>query len=255
MKISVVTATYNSAATLSDTIESVLQQTYEDIEYIIVDGASTDDTLSIIRSYEPRFNGRLRILSEPDKGLYDAMNKGIRMATGEVVGILNSDDFYYDNRVLEDIAAAFAEHKTDCIFGDLKFVSASNITHVVRVWKGSPYSPGAFFRGWHPAHPTFYCLRSCYERFGLFDTDISISADFDLMLRFIEKNGITTHYLPRNIIWMRTGGESTGSLCRILQGNRNIKHAFRKNGYKVPCFYTLRRWLPKLLSLIKTKIS
>lgn len=254
MKISVITATYNSAATLGDTIESVLAQTYGDIEYIIVDGVSTDGTLDIIRQAEPRFGGRLRWVSEPDHGLYDAMNKGIRMATGDVVGILNSDDFYYDNRVVADIADAFADGRTDCIFGDLIFVAAADTGRIVREWKGSPYRPGAFLRGWHPAHPTFYARRTCYERFGGFDTDIAISADFDLMLRFIEKNGIATRYLPRNFILMRTGGESTGSLRRILLGNKNIKRALRKNGYRVPPFYTLRRWTPKLWNLIKMKI-
>ena len=153
MKISLITVTYNSSKTLLDTLQSVLNQTYSDIEYIIVDGASKDSTVSIIEEYEPKFNGRMKWISEPDKGLYDAMNKGIRMATGDVVGILNSDDLFMDNNVLADIAHAF-DNNTDAIFGNLYFVNQEDVNQIVRVWKGSPYK--SFKSGWHPAHPTFY---------------------------------------------------------------------------------------------------
>lgn len=255
MKISIVTATYNSARTVRDTFNSVLSQTYRDIEYIVVDGLSTDGTTDIIREFEPRFGGRLRWVSEKDKGIYDAMNKGIFMATGDVVGVLNSDDLFFDENVVADIAAAFRENDVDCIYGNLKFVSHDDITKVVREWKGSQHRPGAFLRGWHPAHPTFYARRECYDRYGGFDLSIDISADFDLMLRFIEKHGISNLYVDRNFIWMRTGGESTGSLRRIMRGNGNVLRSFRKNGYHVTSLYLLRRWMPKLRNLLKIKLT
>lgn len=253
MKVSVITASFNSAATLSGTMETVLMQTYPDIEYIVIDGASTDGTVDIIKQYEPRFKGRLRWISEKDSGIYDAMNKGLAMATGDIVGVLNSDDLYYDERVVADIVETFKKNDVESIYGDLVFVEANNTNHIVRTWKGSQHTPGAFLRGWHPAHPTFYARRSCYERFGNFDTSLAISSDFDLMLRFIEKHHISNLYIPRNIIWMRAGGESNGSLRRILRGNRNILRSFRKNGFNVSWFYLLRRWTPKAWNILKTK--
>ncbi|MBD9027120.1 MAG: glycosyltransferase [Prevotella sp.] len=254
MKVSIITATYNSAATLRDTLDSVLAQTYQDIEYIIVDGLSADGTQEIVKAYEPRFGGRLRLVSEKDKGLYDAMNKGLRMATGDIVGVLNSDDLFYDKQVVADVVKAFESDDIDCVYGDLEFVAANDITKVVRKWKGSQYQPGYFKRGWHPAHPTFYCRRACYEKYGYFDLDLKVSADFDLMLRFLGKHQIRNKYLSRNFIWMRTGGESNGSLRRIIQGNTNILRSFRKNGYDINGFYLVRRLTPKVWDLMKTKI-
>lgn len=254
MKISIITATFNSSATLCDTIESVLLQSYHDIEYIIVDGGSTDNTLSIIREYEQRFNGYMRWISEPDKGIYDAMNKGIRMATGDVVGILNSDDFYADEHVLSDIAAVFTDQNPDCVYGDLKFVDAINTDKIVRIWTGSQYTSGAFMKGWHPAHPTFYAKRIWFEKLGAFDISFSVSADFELMLRFIEKNHLNSCYINRCFVKMRQGGESTGSIKNIIKGNKNILRAFRKNGYKVSYLYPIKRLLPKAINVLKSKI-
>ena len=223
MKISLITVTYNSGKTLSCTIESVLSQSCSNIEYIIVDGASKDNTVSIIKEYEPKFNGRMKWISERDKGLYDAMNKGIRMATGDVVGILNSDDLFMDDKVLADVAAAF-DGQTDAIFGNLYFVNQEDVNQIVRVWKGSSYK--SFKSGWHPAHPTFYVRKEVYEKYGGFDTTFDVSADFELMLRLIEKNGIYTKYLDRYMVRMRMGGESTGSIKNIIRGNKNIFRAF-----------------------------
>lgn len=247
MKLSLITVTYNSSITLLDTFQSVLNQTYSDIEYIIVDGASKDNTVSIIKEYEPKFHGRMKWISEPDKGLYDAMNKGIRMATGDVVGILNSDDLFMDNRVLEDIAKAF-DASTDAVFGNLYFVNQEDVNQIVRVWKGSPYK--SFKSGWHPAHPTFYVRREAYEKYGVFDTTFNVSADFELMLRLIEKHGIRTKYLDRYMVRMRMGGESTKSIKNIIQGNRNIMQAFHKNGISVSPFYPVYRLLPKVIDRI-----
>lgn len=247
MKITLITVTYNSSKTLTDTLQSVLSQTYSDIEYIIVDGASKDNTVSIIKEYEPQFQGRMKWISEPDKGLYDAMNKGIRMATGDVVGILNSDDLFMDDKVLADVAAAFDE-QTDAIFGNLYFVDQEDVNQIVRVWKGSPYK--SFKSGWHPAHPTFYVRREVYEKFGGFDTTFDVSADFELMLRLIEKHGIRTKFLDRYMVKMRMGGESTGSIKNIIRGNKNIFRAFRKNEIGVSPLYPVYRLLPKVIDKI-----
>lgn len=252
MKISLVTITYNSDMTFRDTIQSVLSQTYSDIEYIIIDGLSSDSTLDIIREYELAFGNRLKWISEKDNGIYDAMNKGIKMATGDIVGILNSDDLFLDNRVVEDIVNAF-DVFTDAICGNLYFVKSDDINSVVRVWKGSPYR--SFSKGWHPAHPTFYVRREVYEKYGLFDTSFDVSADFELMLRFIEKYHITVKYLNRYMVKMRVGGESTGSLKNIIKGNKNIIRAFKKNEMKVSFLYPIMRLFPKSINILKYKLG
>lgn len=251
MKVSIITVTYNSGKTIGDTIQSVLRQTYQNIEYIIVDGASKDNTLDIVATYIPQFNGRLKWISEKDKGIYDAMNKGIRMATGDIVGTLNSDDLFMDDSVLMDIAHAF-DDTTDGVFGNLKFVKTDDTGTVVRLWRGSPYR--SFTKGWHPAHPTFYVRKWVYEKYGLFDISFPVSADFELMLRFIEKYRIQTKYLDRYMVKMRVGGESTGSVRNIIKGNRNIMKAFRKNAIVVSPFYPIMRLFPKILDIVKFKL-
>lgn len=254
MKISIVTTTNNSAATIRDTIESVLSQTHQDWELIIEDGLSEDDTLSIVQEYEQQSGGRIRVFSEKDEGLYDAMNRGIARATGDVIGILNSDDFYYDERVLEDINRAMDGQPVDCIYGDLKYVLAKNKGRVVRIWKGSQHKKGAYLHGWHPAHPTFYARRECYEKLGGFNTSLAVSADFELMLRFIEVAGLRNRYIHRYFVMMRMGGESNGSLRNIIRGNRNILRAMRENGLKPPPLFIIRRMMPKLWATIKGMI-
>lgn len=251
MKISLITVTYNSSKTLSATLSSVLFQTYSDIEYIVVDGLSEDNTVSIIEEYSHLFAGRLRFLSEPDKGIYDAMNKGIQMATGDIIGIFNSDDLLMDDDVLKDIALAF-DDKTDAICGNLYFVDVNDVNHVVRIWKGSPYR--SFTKGWHPAHPTFYARRQVYEKYGAFDITFDVSADFELMLRLIEKYHICIKYVDRYMVKMRVGGESTGSIQNIIKGNKNIIKAFKKNGVSVSLFYPIIRLFPKAVNLMKCKL-
>ncbi len=252
MKISIITATFNSAATVRDTIESVLNQTYSDWELIIKDGGSKDDTLEICRSYADE---RIHIVACPDHGLYDAMNQGIAAAKGEVVGILNSDDFYFDNQVLERIATTLSDETIGCVYGDLQFVDAKDTSKVVRIWKGSQYQKGGFRKGWHPAHPTFYARKSYFDEYGAFDTSFQVSADFELMLRFIEKCQVSSRYIPHYFVRMRMGGESTGSLKNIIKGNKNILRAFEKNGISRPPFYLVRRLAPKVLSVIRTKLG
>lgn len=254
MKISIITSTYNSADTLRDTLESVLVQTHGDVEFIIVDGGSTDGTLDILKEYEDRLGNHLRWVSEKDEGLYDAMNKGLRMATGEVAGILNSDDLFFDETCLARIAEAFEDPNVDCVFGDLQFVRHNNINHVVRLWKGEPYTPGAFLKGWHPAHPTFYTRTKFYREFGDFDLDIYISADFELMLRFIEIHRLRSKYINHYLVKMRMGGVSTRSLRNIIRGNQNVLRSFKKHGLKVSPFYVPKRWTKKTWDVVKSKI-
>lgn len=244
MKISIVTASYNSGDTLRDTIESVLRQTYSDIEYIIVDGASHDGTMDIVREYEPRFGGRLRWVSEPDSGIYDAMNKGLAMATGDVVGILNSDDFYTADDILARVAEAMADENTDAVYGDIHFVDGGNLGECVRYYSSRFFAPWMMLMGYQPAHPSFYCRREYYCRYGDFDTSMRVAADFEHMLRLIYVNRIRTRYLPLDFVTMRTGGASTnglGSHRRIIADHHRAfaKHRLRM-GYvldfmRYPC--------------------
>lgn len=252
MKISIITATWNSGATLRDTIESVLGQTYPDYEMLVIDGGSSDNTKEIVDEFIPKFHGRLKWFSGKDKGLYDAMNKGINHATGDVIGILNSDDFYADEHVLESIANGIRD--VDTVYGDLVFVNPDNTNQVVRQWIGSQHQPGSFMKGWHPAHPTFYARKELFEKHGGFDISFDVSADFELMFRFLEKGHAKSRYVPHTFVKMRLGGESTGSIKKIIQGNKNVLRAFKKNGYKVPHFYLVRRLAPKAVNMIKNKL-
>ena len=252
MEISIITATFNSGATLRDTLESILNQTYSDYEVLIIDGGSKDNTKNIVDEYIPKFKGRLKWHTGKDKGLYDAMNKGISYATGDIIGVLNSDDFYATPEVLSEIAKGCGE--VEAVYGNLDFVDEWNTAKVVRQWKGSQHTPGAFLNGWHPAHPTFYAHKKCYDRLGGFDISFDVSADFELMLRFIEKEGLTNRYIPMTFVKMRMGGESTGSIGKIIQGNKNVLRAFRKNGFEVPSFYLIRRLAPKAINIIKNKL-
>ena len=253
MKITIVTATYNSENTLRDTLNSIFSQNHEDIECIVIDGKSQDKTLDIIKEYSILYPDRLKYISESDRGLYDAMNKGISMATGDIIGVLNSDDFYASNDVLSTIVKEIED--VDVVYGDLDFVDFHDTNKVIRTWRGSQHFSGAFLKGWHPAHPTFYAKRELYEKYGGFDLGFDISADFELMLRFIEKHQSKNKYVHKVFVKMRYGGESTGSLSKILIGNRNILRAFRKNGYKVSLLYPFKRIAPKCLNIIKNKFK
>lgn len=254
MIISIITVTFNSASTLEDTLRSVLCQTYDNYELIIKDGGSKDNTLEIAKSYEDKFGGRLIIISSPDSGIYDAMNQGIAAASGDVIGILNSDDMYYDNQVLKRIADSMSDENIGCVYGNLEFVDEKDTDKVVREWIGTQYPANGFRKGWHPAHPTFYARRRLFEEYGTFDTTFDVSADFELMLRFVEKHKIQSKLIPYYMVKMRMGGESTGSIKNIIKGNRNILKAFEKNGFKKPPFYVVKRLVPKALAVIKAKM-
>ena len=225
MNISLITVTYNSSKTLRDTIVSVLAQTYQDIEYIIIDGLSKDNTMEIIKEYEPQFKGRIRWVSEKDSGLYDAMNKGFRMATGEVIGIINSDDLIAEPTAIEDVVRCFESNNSiDAVYADLYYVAQNDTSKVIRYWKSGNQRP--FAKGWHPAHPTFYVKKVVCEKSGLFDLSFKFAADFELMLRLIEKEHIKLYYLPKALVRMRLGGTTSKSLSNIIKGNIECVEAF-----------------------------
>lgn len=229
MKISLITTTYNSSATLRDTMESVLGQTYTDVEYIVVDGASNDGTVEIIKEYEPRFCGRIRWISEKDKGLYDAMNKGINMATGDIVGILNSDDFFTSNTVLQSVAEAFFDD-IDAVYGDIHFVRPSDLTKSVRYYSSRNFRPWALRFGYMPAHPSFYARRELFEKYGVYSLNYRLAADYEMMVRLFRKAKIRYKYLPVDMVTMRTGGMSTRSVRNRLQLTVEDAKACRENG-------------------------
>jgi glycosyltransferase involved in cell wall biosynthesis len=234
MKISIVTISFNSAATIRDTIESVLSQDYPDIEYIIKDGGSKDDTLKIIKS----FGNKIKLVSQPDKGIYDAMSQGVALATGEVVGIINSDDFYPDNQVIRRVAEAFNKHKTDAIYGDLQYVDYADKSKIVRDWKSGEYQRGRFLNGWMPPHPTFFLKKSVYDKFGLYDASFKSAGDYELMLRMLYKHQVSVAYIPHVQMLMRTGGVSNVTLKNRIRANQEDRRAWKINGLK-PRFYTL----------------
>lgn len=235
MKISIITVCFNSAKTIEDTIQSIFSQDYPNVEYIIIDGGSKDATLDIVKNYSDNIS---HLISEPDKGIYDAMNKGIALATGDVVGILNSDDVYFDSQVLSHIAKAFEVTNADAVYGDLVYVASNNLHKVTRVWKSQPYTDGAFLKGWMPPHPTFYVKKSCYEQLGNYTLKLKSAADYELMLRFIHKHKLSVAYIPKTLVKMRVGGESNVSLKNRLRANKEDRMAWKMNGLK-PHFYTL----------------
>lgn len=227
MKISVITATWNSARTLEDTIESLIAQDYPDIEYIIIDGSSTDSTLDVIETYGDRVS---KVVSEKDKGIYDALNKGIALATGDVVGFLHSDDVFANERVLSRIAEEFSKGATEAVYGDLDYVSRSDTTKIVRRWVSGRFKRGKFRNGWMPPHPTFYLMRKHYVSFGGFNLKFSIAADYDSMLRYLWQNTINVAYIPEVLIKMRVGGVSNRSLLSIFKKTREDRVAMIENG-------------------------
>ncbi len=240
--ITVVTVVFNGAETLEHTIRTVMEQTYDNVEHIIIDGGSTDATLGIIRKYEGDID---YWVSEKDEGIYDAMNKGIALASGEIVAFINADDFYASPRVLTTVAAAFEKSGADCCYGDLCYVSQVDPTRTVRYWRSSAFLPGSFEKSWHPPHPTFFVRRSVYHRLGGFDLNFKIAADFELMARYLEVARISSHYIPEVLVKMRLGGTSNRSLSNIVKQNVEIRRALKKLGLR---FMLTRFVLNKLVS-------
>lgn len=221
MKISIITVAFNSAATIADTIHSVAAQSHPDLEHIVIDGASTDDTVAIVRKAAGRVS---TLISEPDEGIYDAMNKGIAHASGDIIGFLNSDDFYADPDALKWVEAAM-ENGSDSCYGDLCYVAQKNISTVIRYWKSSKFSPRLFEKGWCPPHPTFFVKHSIYKKLGGFNPEFGVAADVELMARFLEKEAISSQYIPKTLVNMRMGGASNRSFLGILKQNIEVRRA------------------------------
>lgn len=249
MKISIITVSYNSDKTIETTFKSLSEQSYDDIEYIVIDGGSTDDTLNIVKKYRDIIN---IMVSESDKGLYDAMNKGIKLATGDVIGLINSDDLFYDHNALEKVVEVFKKNKKlDSVYADLYYVSQHNINKIIRRWVTG--NQRQFKYGWHPAHPTFYIKKSVYDKFGLFDLSFNLAADFEIMLRFLAKYKISTTYLKEPLIKMRLGGETNKSFKNIFLQNIECLRAFKKNDIKVvKLLYPFFRIIPKFFQFRKS---
>lgn len=248
MKVSIITIAYNSAETIEDTIRSVISQDYHNIEYIIIDGASTDATIDIVKRYR---SGVTTLISEKDKGIYDAMNKGVMAATGDIIGILNSDDHYSDKSVISDVVRTFDETSCEGMYADLEYVHRDNTDQVVRKWLAGPYKKNRFKWGWMPPHPTFFVRRSCYDSFGLYNLSLRSAADYELMLRFIHKHEIRMSYLPRIITRMRTGGQSNVTFRNRIKANLEDRAAWRMNQLR-PGLFTLT-WKPisKIFQFLK----
>ena len=242
MKISLITVTYNSEKYLSHCIESVQRQSYKDIEHIIIDAQSTDGTLSIIKKYEAKI---AKWVSETDRGMYDAINKGMSMATGDVVGILNSDDMLVSDDVIASIVKVFEREGVDSVYGDLEYVDKENTDRIFRIWKGKKYHRNLFRIGWMPGHPTFYIKRSLVEQFGGYENHYYTAADYEFMARYLFKHKISAYYLPKLIVKMRVGGASNKSIYRRLRANRRDYLAMKKN--KIP--------MPFVVSILKPLIK
>ncbi len=247
MKISLITVSYNSVATIKDTIVSVRSQDFKDIEYIIVDGNSSDGTVEIIQSSGASVS---KWLSESDEGIYDAMNKGIKMATGEVVGIINSDDFYFSDQIISAVSKSFADDHVDAVFGDLIVVNPKNPGKVVRTYSSKNWYPEKFARGFMPAHPTFFVRRKYYEQFGLFKTDYKIAADYEMLIRLLYVNKLKYRYLPMTMVVMRKGGVSSNGLKSNLVLNQEILRACKENGIPTNYFLIYSKYFFKLFELL-----
>jgi glycosyltransferase involved in cell wall biosynthesis len=217
--VSLITVCYNSAATIGETLESVAAQDYPSIEYIVIDGASSDATIDILHRYRDRID---RLISEPDSGIYSAMNKGIALAGGDVIGFINSDDVLANQNAIGEVAAVFQDERVDACYRDLCYVRATDPASIVRYWQSSPFQPGMFRTGWCPPHPTFYVRREVFERCGGFDERFRIASDVELMMRFLEVQRIRSVYVPGMMVRMRIGGESNNGIRNMIQVNREI---------------------------------
>jgi glycosyltransferase involved in cell wall biosynthesis len=254
MKVSIITVTYNAEKTLLETINSVKSQSYDDIEYIIIDGGSTDGTLKIIKSNSDVIN---KWVSEPDYGLYHAMNKGIKFAKGDIIGFLNADDFYTYEHVISDVVSLFSQEGVDATYANLEIVKKNNINKVIRYWRAGYHNTNSFFYGWMPPHPTVFLKKYIYEKYGDFNLDLGSASDYEILLRFFHKNNLSAKYLDKTIIKMRSGGISNKSIFNRIKANRYDKKAWLINDLK-PKIYThilkpIRKIGQYLSSLINSK--
>lgn len=254
MKISVVTVTFNSDKTIRDTIESVLKQVYSDYEYLVIDGGSKDKTVDIIKEYEPKFGGRMKWISEKDKGMYDGINKGIRMATGDVVGIINSDDFYHRTDIFDIINKIFEEDKNiQAIYGDVRFVHPENLEKTVRYYSCKHWKPWRFRFGFMPAHPTFFTYKENFEKYGYYQYDYHIAADYELLIRHLYTNCVPAKYVPLDFMKMRTGGRSTNGWKANVLLNKEIVRACKENGIWTCLPLLFLKYFVKVFELVMTR--
>jgi glycosyltransferase involved in cell wall biosynthesis len=244
MKISIITATYNSAATVRDTLACIAAQQYPHIEHLIVDGLSKDNTLDIVNE----FPHVAKVISEKDKGIYDAMNKGVKLATGDLIGILNSDDFYTGPTILSKVAAAFEDPAVEVVYGDLQYVKQDNVQLVTRTWRSGTFRKRSLYYGWMPPHPTFFVRRHIYDKCGLFNTTLRSAADYELMLRVLLKYDARAQYIPEVLVKMRAGGMSNASLKNRFRANKEDAMAWKLNDLK-PYFFTM--WLKPLRKVLQ----
>lgn len=248
MKVSVITPVFNGAETIESCIKSVLSQSYKDLEHLVIDGDSEDLTLEVVKKFADRVT---KVVSGPDDGIYDALNKGIKIATGDIIGVLGSDDIYTHEKVIEDVVAAFKKENVDSCYGDLQYVDRHDLNKVIRYWRSSEYQHGKFRGGWMPPHPTFFVKKEIYEEFGCFNTNFKIAADYELMLRFLERYKISTHYIQEVLIKMRIGGVSNRSLKNMFLKSYEDYKAWKVNHlqghfYTILCknFSKLPQFLP-----------
>ncbi len=227
MKVSIITAVFNQRDTIEDALDAVDHQLHDEVEHLVIDGASNDGTAELLERYRNQINV---LISEKDQGIYDALNKGIQLATGEVVGFLHADDLFADDQVVSRIASAFADPAVEAVYGDLVYVSKSDTGRVIRHWHAGAFSPRRLSWGWMPPHPTFYARRSVYDRLGAFDTRLRIAADYDCMLRFLGRGGVLPAYIPEVLVKMRVGGVSNRSIANILRKSREDYRALTTNG-------------------------
>ena len=247
LKISIITVSFNSEDTIQDTIESVLSQTYPNIEYIIIDGSSNDKTTDIVKSFGSKID---YFISEDDDGIYDGMNKGIRASTGDIIGILNSDDIYPENRIIEEIVDAFNINNSDTLFGDLVYVNPKKSNKVVRYWKSGIYNRENILKGWMLPHPTFFVRKNIYEKHGLYSEKLKSAADYEMMIRLLYRYKCSVYYLPKILVKMRDGGYSNQSLWNRLRGNNEDVLAWKLNGLKPPRLLRLLKPMLKIRQFI-----
>jgi len=247
-KISIITIAYNSAETIEATILSVLEQDYPNLEYIIIDGDSKDDTMNIVKKYGDKIS---IVISEPDQGIYDAMNKGVSAATGDVIGILNSDDFYASKTGLSEVMAVFNSTDIEGLYADLVYVDRENSDKIVRRWKAGQYHPGMFLKGWMPPHPAFFTTSDCYKKYGNYTLELHSAADYELMLRFIHRYRIKLHYLPITLTKMRVGGQSNVSIKNRIKANLEDRKAWEMNGMSAGALTLIRKPLSKVSQFFK----
>jgi len=244
MKVTLITVCWNVAPVIAETLDSVFAQEHQDLEVIVIDGASKDGTLEILETYRPRL---AHLVSEKDDGIYDAMNKGLARATGDIIGFVNAGDLLMDPSVITDVVKAFQDNKVDAVYGDIIMVDEADITQVKRTWKSGAYHKSNFTKGWMPPHVATFIRKSAYDRFGHFNTDLRIAADYEILFRFLYKHELPTLHIPKILVRFRLGGMSNGSVRHVLKANTEVRRSWRLNGFKAPPMLVTRKLWSKVM--------